>query len=58
MRQHIMHEALTAPMQGTGHREFGGLIIDIGKAGLCRVKRVIYPPGYRWSIHMKPGRSL
>ena len=40
-------------MQGTDHREVGGLLLDIGKAGGCRIKRVIYPPGFRWSTHMK-----
>src|SRR5579871_1799684 len=49
-----MAETLIAPMQGTDRREIGGLQLDIGKAGGCRVKRVIYPPGFRWSIHMKP----
>jgi len=54
MRQHTMPETLVAPMQGTDHREVGGLQLDIGKAAGCRIKRVIYPPGFRWSTHMKP----
>jgi len=41
-------------MQGTDHREIGGLLLDIGKAGGSRIKRIIYPPGFRWSTHMKP----
>jgi len=49
-----MPETLVAPMQGTDHREVGGLLLDIGKAAGCRIKRVIYPPGFRWSTHMKP----
>ena len=49
-----MNEPLLAPMQGTDHREIGGLSLDIGKAAGCRIKRVIYPPGFRWSTHMKP----
>lgn len=28
--------------------------MDIGRAGGARVKRVIYPPGFRWSKDMKP----
>ena len=28
--------------------------MDIGRAGCARVKRVIYPPGFRWSKDMKP----
>ena len=49
-----MSDSLEGPMQDTEHREVGGLHLDIGKAGGCRIKRVIYPPGFRWSTHMKP----
>lgn len=49
-----MSDALVAPMQDTESREIGGLQLDIGKAGGCRIKRIIYPPGFRWSTHMKP----
>jgi hypothetical protein len=28
--------------------------LEIGKAGSARVKRMIYPAGFRWSKHMKP----
>ena len=49
-----MNQELVAPMKGTDHREIGGLSLDIGKAAKCRIKRVIYPPGFRWSTHMKP----
>jgi hypothetical protein len=27
---------------------------DVVRTDACRVKRVIYPPGFRWSTHMKP----
>jgi hypothetical protein len=46
-------DPLFAPMQGAEHREVGGLQLDIAAAGIARVKRVIYPPGFRWSTHMK-----
>jgi hypothetical protein len=49
-----MTDSLVAPMQNTDTREIGGLKLDIGKAGGCRIKRIIYPPGFRWSTHMKP----
>jgi hypothetical protein len=49
-----MDNSLTAPMQNTDHRNIGGLQLDIGKAGGCRIKRVVYPPGFQWSKHMKP----
>ena len=28
--------------------------MDIVRAGNGRVKRAVYPPGFRWSTHMKP----
>lgn len=45
---------LLAPMKGVETREVGGVRMDIAQAGTGRVKRVIYPPGFRWSTHMKP----
>jgi hypothetical protein len=36
------------------HREIGGMKLDIVQAGAARVKRMIYPPGFRWSTHIKP----
>jgi len=42
-------DSLTAPMDGAEHREIGGVHLDVARAGDCRVKRVIYPPGFRWS---------
>jgi hypothetical protein len=42
------------PMTGVDTREIGGVKMDIAPAGNGRVKRVIYPPGFRWSTHMKP----
>ncbi len=47
-------DSLTAAMQGADHREIGGVQIDVARAADCRVKRVIYPPGFRWSSDMKP----
>ena len=46
-------DSLTAPMNGADHREIGGVQLDVARAGDCRVKRVIYPPGFRWSRDMK-----
>ena len=28
--------------------------LEVGRAGEARVKRMIYPPGFRWSMDMKP----
>jgi hypothetical protein len=47
-------DSLTAPMEGAEHREIGGVQLDVARAGDCRIKRVIYPPGFRWSRDMKP----
>jgi hypothetical protein len=47
-------DPLFAPIQDADHREIGGIELDIVPAGTGRVKRMIYPPGFRWSTHMKP----
>jgi hypothetical protein len=28
--------------------------LELGRAGTARVKRIVYPVGFRWSVHMKP----
>jgi hypothetical protein len=47
-------DPLLAPIKGAVRREIGGVTIDIAEAANGRVKRVCYPPGFRWSTHMKP----
>jgi len=47
-------DSLTAPIEGAEHREIAGVRLDVTSAGQCRVKRVIYPQGFRWSRDMKP----
>jgi hypothetical protein len=49
-----MAHALTAPMKGAERMEVAGVTQDIVRAGDARVKRIIYPAGFRWSTHMKP----
>ena len=46
-------DTLVAPMKAAEHREVAGVQLDIVPAGEARVKRVIYPVGFRWSTHMK-----
>ncbi|WP_345224623.1 hypothetical protein [Hymenobacter koreensis] len=41
-------------MKGAEHREVGGVHVDVVRTGEARVKRVVYPVGFRWSVHMKP----
>jgi hypothetical protein len=36
------------------HRDVGRVRLDVGRAGAGRVKRLIYPAGFRWSKDMKP----
>ena len=47
-------DPLLAAIAGTERREVGGVRIDAGRAGAARVKRMIYPAGFRWSVDMKP----
>ena len=47
-------DALLAPVKGATSREVGGVRVDVTSVGQARVKRMIYPPGFRWSKAMKP----
>lgn len=47
-------DALLAPISGSTSRTIGGVTLDAVRAGAARVKRMIYPSGFRWSTHMKP----
>ena len=47
-------DALLAPIKGATAREIGGVRLEVAPAGAARVKRMIYPPGFRWSKAMKP----
>ncbi len=47
-------DPLLAPIDGAAHHEVGGLAIDMVKVGNSRLKRTVYPPGWRWSTHMMP----
>ena len=47
-------DALLAAVRGATHRYVGHVRLDVGRAGAARVKRMIYPAGFRWSRDMKP----
>ena len=47
-------DALLAPVKGAERRNVGHVQLDVGRAGQARVKRLIYPAGFRWSKDMKP----
>jgi len=46
-------DPLLGPVNGADHREICGVQIDMTRAGTGRVRRVIYPAGFRWSKDMK-----
>jgi hypothetical protein len=45
---------LVAAVRGAEFRQVGGVRLDVGRAGAARVKRMVYPAGFRWSVDMKP----
>ena len=47
-------DPLVAAVKGAEHRAVGGVRLDVGRAGAARVKRMVYPVGFRWSVDMKP----
>jgi hypothetical protein len=47
-------DPLLGPIAGAQSREVAGVQVDVAPVGAGRVKRIIYPAGFRWSTHMKP----
>lgn len=45
---------LEDPLPGATQSVVGGLTVDEVNAGIGRVKRVIYPPGWDWRQMMQP----
>jgi hypothetical protein len=54
MNKLVGMDPLLDPIEGADHREIGGAVVDLARAGNGRVKRTVYPPGFRWSTHMRP----
>src|SRR6185312_2420688 len=48
------NEELFAPVPDAESRTIGEVRLDVVRTGGCRVKRLIYPVGFRWSKDMKP----
>ena len=46
--------ALLAAVKGAERRDIGHVQLEVGRAGAARIKRMVYPPGFRWSVDMKP----
>jgi hypothetical protein len=53
-RQPRHTDPLLAAVKGAERRNVGHVQLAVGRAGAARVKRMIYPPGFRWSVDMKP----
>jgi hypothetical protein len=47
-------DTLLGAVKGATSRTVGHVRLDVGRAGDARVKRLIYPAGFRWSTDMKP----
>jgi hypothetical protein len=47
-------DPLLIPLKGVVRRKLGHVQMEVGTAGKARVKRLIYPAGFRWSVDMKP----
>jgi hypothetical protein len=42
------------PIEGATSSQVGGVAVDEVVAGSARLKRLVYPPGWRWSVDMRP----
>jgi len=47
-------DPLLAAVKGAERRTVGHVQLEVGRAGAARVKRLVYPSGFRWSVDMKP----
>jgi len=47
-------DPLLAKIEGAERRDIGHVRLEVGRAGAARVKRMIYPAGFLWSVDMKP----
>jgi hypothetical protein len=47
-------DPLLAAVKGAERRDIGHVRLEVGRAGEARVKRMVYPVGFRWSVDMKP----
>ena len=47
-------DPLLDAVKGAERRTIGHVRLEVGRAGGARVKRMVYPSGFRWSVDMKP----
>ena len=54
-RKPVKRPAAVADVRGADlRRDVGGVRLEVGRAGQGRVKRMIYPPGFKWSSDIRP----
>jgi hypothetical protein len=53
-RRPVVARPTVVDVKGAERREVGRVRLEVGRAGVARVKRMIYPVGFRWSVDMKP----
>jgi hypothetical protein len=53
-RRPVVARPALVDVKGAERREVGRVRLEVGRAGAARVKRMIYPVGFRWSVDMKP----
>jgi hypothetical protein len=53
-KKRVPADPLLSPVKGAERRDIGHVRLEVGRAGDARVKRLIYPVGFRWSKDMKP----
>jgi hypothetical protein len=53
-RRRVVPRSPLVNVKGAERREIGGVRLEVGRAGDARVKRMVYPAGFRWSVDMKP----
>ena len=47
-------DPLLGAIKGATRTKVGGVLIEVGRAGAGRVKRIVYPVGFHWETDMKP----
>jgi hypothetical protein len=53
-RLEVALSTIADPVEGADHTTVGGVTVDTVTAGAARVKRLMYPSGWRWSVEMQP----
>ena len=53
-RRRVVARPAVADVRGAERRDLGHVRLEVGHAGDARVKRMVYPVGFRWSVDMKP----